>query len=111
KKKQPTRSPNRQYWNEAQFEKLRNAPPRELSSQGPLPWRMLAYMLQLSPDVDRVRQLVRRRLMDAKRLDQAELHLHHMLRTLHAAGVLRLEPEPPPVEIPGEKTPATENAS
>lgn len=109
KKKQPTRSPNRQYWNEAQFEKLRNAPPRELASQGPLPWRMLAYMLQLSPDVDRVRQLVRRRLMDAKRLDQSEQHLHHMLRTLHAAGVLRLEPEPPHVEVPGESSPPSES--
>lgn len=96
KKKMPTRSPNRQYWNEAQFDKLRAAPPRDLSSQAPLPWRMLAYMLQLSPDVEHVRQLVRKRLMDPKRLDLAERHLHHMLRTLHAAGVLRLEPEPPP---------------
>jgi superfamily II DNA/RNA helicase len=97
KKKMPTRSPNRQYWDEAQFQKLRAAPPRDLSSQGHFPWRMLAYMLQLSPDVERVRQLVRKRLMDPKRLDQAEQHLHQMLRTLHAAGVVRLEPEPPPV--------------
>lgn len=103
KKKMPTRSPNRQYWNEAQFDKLRGAPPRDLSSQAPLPWRMLAYMLQLSPDVEHVRQLVRKRLMDPKRLDLAERHLHHMLRTLHTAGVLRLEPEPPP-PIPVEAT-------
>jgi hypothetical protein len=92
----PTRSPNRQYWDEAQFQKLRAAPPRNLVSQGHFPWRMLAYMLQLSPDVDRVRHLVRKRLMDPKRLEQAEKHLHQMLRTLHAAGVVRLEPEPPP---------------
>ena len=96
KKKMPTRSPNRQYWNEAQFQKLRAAPPGNLVSQGQLPWRLLAYMLQLSPDVDRVRHLVRKRLMDPKRLDHAEKHLHQMLRTLHAAGVVRLEPEPPP---------------
>ncbi len=96
KKKMPTRSPNRQYWDEAQFQKLRAAPPRDLASQGHFPWRMLAYMLQLSPDVDRVRRLVRKRLMDPKQLDHAERHLHQMLRTLHAAGVLRLEPEPPP---------------
>lgn len=96
KKKMPTRSPNRQYWDEAQFLKLRAAPPRDLVSQGHLPWRMLAYMLQLSPDVDRVRHLVRKRLMEPRRLEQAEKHLHQMLRTLHAAGVLRLEPEPPP---------------
>ena len=96
KKKQPTRSPNRQYWNEEQFTKLRGAPPRELTSQGHLPWRMLAYMLQLSPDVERVRQLVRKRLMDPKRLESAEKHLTQMLITLHTAGIVRLEPEPPP---------------
>jgi superfamily II DNA/RNA helicase len=96
KKRMPVRSPNRQYWDEAQFQKVRSAPPRDLVSQGHLPWRMLAYMLQLSPDVDRVRHLVRKRLMDPRRLAQAEKHLHQMLRTLHAAGVLRLEPEPPP---------------
>src|SRR5579872_4234271 len=96
KKKMPVRSQNRQYWDEAQFQKLRAAPPRSLASQGQLPWRMLAYMLQLSPDVERVRHLVRKRLMDPKRLDHAEKHLFQMLRTLHAAGVVRLEPEPPP---------------
>jgi len=74
----PTRSPNRQYWDEAQFQKLRSAPPRDLISQGHLPWRMLAYMLQLSPDVERVRTLVRKRLMDPKRIEQAQKHLHQM---------------------------------
>ena len=79
--------------------KLRAAPSKcDLVSQGHLPWLMLAYMLQLSPDVERVRQLVRKRLMDPKRVEQAEKHLHQMLGTLHAAGVLKLEPEhPPPV--------------
>src|SRR5580692_13117138 len=33
KKKMPVRSPNRQYWDEAQFQKLRAAPPRDLVSQ------------------------------------------------------------------------------
>ncbi|RPI82272.1 MAG: DUF3516 domain-containing protein, partial [Planctomycetaceae bacterium] len=98
KKKQPTRSPNRQYWNESQFEKLRIASPRDLASQGHLPWRMLAYMLQLSPDVERLRTLVRKRLMDGKRIEQEERELNAMLLTLHAAGVVRLEPEPPRVE-------------
>ena len=107
KKKMPVRSPNRQYWDEAQFQKLRGAPPRDLISQGHLPWRMLAYMLQLSPDVDRLRHLVQKRLMDPKRLDHAEKHLHQMLRTLHAAGVVRLEPEPPaPVSEEANTAPA-----
>ena len=103
KKKMPTRSPNKQYWNEAQFEKLKTAPPRDLASQAPLPWRMLAYMLQISPDVELVRQLVRRRLMDPKRLEQGEQQLHHMLRTLHAAGIVRLEPPPPEPEVKTDK--------
>ncbi|MFO1022783.1 MAG: DEAD/DEAH box helicase [Planctomycetales bacterium] len=103
KKKQPTRSPNKQYWNEAQFEKLKTAPPRDLASQAPLPWRMLAYMLQISPEVELVRELVRHRLMEPKRLEQGEQQLHHMLRTLHAAGVVRLEPPPPaPAEVEKE---------
>jgi superfamily II DNA/RNA helicase len=103
KKKQPTRSPNRQYWDEAQFQKLRAASPRDLVSQGHLPWRMLAYMVQLSPDVNLLRQLVRKRLMDPKRLDQAEKHLHQMLQTLHTAGIVRLEPEPPAATDDGEE--------
>lgn len=104
KKKMPTRSPTKQYWNEAQFEKLKTAPPRDLASQAPLPWRMLAYMLQLSPDVELVRQLVRKRLMDPKRLEQGEQQLHHMLRTLHAAGVVTLEPPPPEPEVKQDRS-------
>uniref|UniRef100_A0A7C2K0M0 DEAD/DEAH box helicase n=1 Tax=Schlesneria paludicola TaxID=360056 RepID=A0A7C2K0M0_9PLAN len=96
KKKMPTRSPERQYWNEQQFEKLRNSPPGHLMSRGPLPWRLLAYLLQLSPDVDRLRQLVRKRLMEPKQLDAGEKHLEEMLLTLHAGDYVRLEPEPPP---------------
>ncbi len=95
KKKMPTRSSQRQYWNEAQFQRLITAAPRDLTSQGELPWRMLAYMLQLSPDVNRVRELIRRRLLDPKRMTQAELHLDHMLRVLQAAEIVQLEPEPP----------------
>ena len=41
KKKMPTRRATEQYWNEAQFEKLRAAPPGNLHSTGPLPWRLL----------------------------------------------------------------------
>lgn len=94
-RKKPTRSPNRQYWTDTQFAKLQITPPRDLASQGPLPWRMLAYMLQLSPDVERLRQLVHKRLMDPARLEHGERQLHAMLLSLHAAGVVRLEPEPP----------------
>ncbi len=96
KKKQPTRSPERQYWNEQQFDKLRLAQPGDLVSRGPLPWRLLAYMLQLSPEVDRLRSLVHKRLMEPKQLEASEKQLERMLLTLNAGNFVRLEPEPPP---------------
>lgn len=105
KKKMPTRSPERQYWNEQQFEKLRFAQPGDLVSRGPLPWRLLAYMLQISPEVDRLRALVHKRLMEPKQLEASEKQLERMLITLHAGDFVRLEPEPPPppeVAKPGE---------
>jgi hypothetical protein len=96
KKKEPTRSPERQYWNAQQFDKLQKAPPGDLVSRGPLPWRLLAYLLQLSPDVDRVRTLARKRLMDPRQLDVAERQLDRMLLTLHRGGYVVLDPPPPP---------------
>lgn len=109
KKKMPTRSPERQYWNEQQFEKLRLAQPGDLVSRGPLPWRLLAYMLQISPEVDHLRKLVHKRLMEPKQLEASEKHLERMLVTLHAGEFVRLDPEPPPppeVAQPGEAVPA-----
>ena len=69
KKKMPTRRANEQYWNEAQFNKLCAAPPGKLYSRGPLPWRLLAYMLDASPEVDLIRRLVGKRLMDPGRIE------------------------------------------
>lgn len=105
KRKMPTRSPGRQYWTEGQFLKLQQAPPRDLASQGPLPWRMLAYMLQLSPDVERVRQLVRKRLMPPQALEFNIRQLHGMLLSLHAAGVVELDPAPP-MQTESDEAPA-----
>lgn len=112
KKKMPTRSPERQYWNEAQFEKLRAAPPGHLVSRGPLPWRLLAYLLQLSPDVDRLRTLAHKRLMEPKHLDAGERALERMLLTLHAGDYIRLEPEPPapPTATPVAAAPSPASA-
>jgi hypothetical protein len=90
KKKRPTRRETETYWNEAQFEKLKAAPPGKLYSKGQLPWRLLAYLLKLSPEVSRIRNLVRKRLMDEPRIKAAELALDRMLVTLAAGGYVRL---------------------
>ena len=95
KKKMPKRRATEQYWNEAQFDKLRAAPPGDLRSTGRLPWRLLAYMLEASPNVELLRKLVSRRLMDGKRLTKAQESLDAMLITLWRAGYVTLEPEPP----------------
>ncbi|WLD10262.1 DEAD/DEAH box helicase [Planctellipticum variicoloris] len=108
KKKQPTRNPEKQYWNEQQFDKLRAAPAGDLVSRGHLPWRLLAYLLQLSPDVDRLRSLIRKRLVDPKQLEANERHLERMLLALHTGGFVRLEPEPPAPPEPGAQVAQTE---
>ncbi len=95
KRKKPSRRENVQYWTEAQFDKLKAAPPGKLYSKGPLPWRLLAYMLKLSPDVGKVRTLIRKRLMDEARILAGEKNLNQMLLTLWRAGFVTLDPEPP----------------
>jgi superfamily II DNA/RNA helicase len=99
KKKMPHRRTNEQYWGESQFEQLKKAPPDRLRSRGPLPWRLLAYMLQASPEVDRVRALVAKRLMDPKQLEGAQKGLERMLMTLWRAGYVQLEPRPATADL------------
>jgi superfamily II DNA/RNA helicase len=95
KKKAPTRRETETYWTEQQFEKLVASPPGKLFSKGPLPWRLLAYLLEISPDVERLRTFVRKRLTDEHRLKAGERDLIHMLRSLDAGGFVTLEPPPP----------------
>ncbi len=95
KKKMPKRRSTEQYWTEAQFDKLRAAAPRRLASRGLLPWRLLAYWLDASPDVDRIRTIIGKRLMAGKWLEQNQKLLDRMLLTLWTAGYVKLEPEPP----------------
>ena len=102
KRKQPTRRSTEQYWSKEQWEKLRTAPPLKLASRGPIPWRLLAYMLDTSPDVEPIRKLVSKRLMESGKMTGAQKQLDQMLLTLWAAGYVRLEPEPP-VQTEGEK--------
>jgi superfamily II DNA/RNA helicase len=103
-KKRPTRRSNQQYWTREQFEKLRASPPGKLASRGPLPWRLLAYMLCLSPDVERIRRLVHKRLLDSGSIEREEETLTRMLVMLHHGGYVALDPPPPsPDEKPQEK--------
>ncbi|MGD9858135.1 MAG: DEAD/DEAH box helicase, partial [Planctomycetaceae bacterium] len=95
KRKMPKRRPTQQYWNEQQFQKLVAAPPGKLSSRGALPWRLLAYLLEISPDVERLRSFVGKRMLDDKHMEGAQKRLTQMLITLWAAGYIELDPEPP----------------
>ena len=94
KKKMPKRREGFQYWNETQFQQLRDAKPGKLWSRGPLPWRMLAYMLEASPEVDLIRKLVEKRLLEGKRAEHAIKDLRDMLLTLWRGGYVELEPKP-----------------
>ena len=107
KRKMPKRSPNEQYWTEGQFQKLTQAPPGRLRSRGPLPWRLLAYMLQASPEVDRVRALVAKRLSDVRHLQAGQKQLEQMLITLWKAGYVELDPPPPKQTEPDKREPGT----
>ncbi len=94
KRKMPTRRTGEAYWNESQFEALRKAPAAKLQSRGPLPWRLLVYMLDASPDIKPIRELVAKRLMVEKRVESAQKVLDRMLLTLWTGGYVTLEPRP-----------------
>jgi superfamily II DNA/RNA helicase len=95
KKKKPKRRETEQYWVEGHFNQLKAAPPGKLYSKGPLPWRLLAYLLEVSPEVEGIRVAVRKRLMDDPRIAAGERALDQMLLALYAGGFVTLSPEPP----------------
>lgn len=113
KKKMPTRRTGEAYWSESQFEQLRTAPAGKLQSRGPLPWRLLAYMLDASPEVEPIRELVNKRLMGSKQLELAQRTLDRMLLTLWTAGYVTLDPRPPLNAAAGDErqAPAAETAA
>jgi superfamily II DNA/RNA helicase len=102
KKKKPSRRETVQYWNEGQFERLKTAPPGKLYSKGPLPWRLLAYLLKVSPEVSRIRTFIGKRLMDEPRIVAGEKALEFALKTLAGGGFVTLDPPPPPPPVEGE---------
>lgn len=100
KKKAPTRRAGEQYWSEKQFEQLRDGAAGKLTSRGPLPWRLLAHMIETNSDVKPIRTLVARRLMGPKRLAAMQKSLDQMLLTLWRGGFVRLDPNPAAYGIP-----------
>ena len=104
KKKQPKRREGQQYWTESQFQKLIEAPSADLASRGPLTWRLLIYMLDLSPDVSRIRKLLNGRLMKLKDVKIAQRRLNRQLITLWRGGYVTLDPKPPVAEIAKEQS-------
>ena len=94
KKKQPKRREGVQYWNETQFQQLRDAKSADLASRGAFPWRLLVYMLDVSPEVEPIRQLVAKRLLSEKESERAQKSLNEMLIALHRADYVRLDPKP-----------------
>lgn len=118
KKKMPKRNSEVQYWSENQFQQLIQAPPADLASRGPLPWRLLVYMLDISPEVEPIRRLVDGRLLDPKAKERAQKQLTRMLMTLWRGGYVELHPRPPAAaagldaerdETPDDAAPATES--
>jgi superfamily II DNA/RNA helicase len=107
KKKKPTRRDNAVYWSQSQFDGLKGAPPGKLYSKGPLPWRLLAYLLKISPEVAKVRAVIRKRLLDENRIKAGEKAMDRMLLTLARGGFVTLDPAPPPSLL--GKTSGTEN--
>jgi superfamily II DNA/RNA helicase len=106
KRKKPSRRENVQYWSDADFNRLKAAQAGKLYSKGPLPWRLLAYLLEISPEVSRIRAVIRKRLMDEARVQAGEKALHRMLLTLARGGFVTLDPAPPvPVGREPEATP------
>ncbi len=121
KRKKPSRNEKLLYWNEGNFKQLQGAPPGKLYSKGHIPWRLLAYLLSLSPEVSRVRAVLRKRLMDEPRIKAGEKALDQMLLTLARMGYATLDPPaeasataPDPAsggrEPPEEKAPSQEGA-
>lgn len=111
KKKQPKRREGQQYWSEAQFNQLIAAPSADLASRGPLSWRLLVYLLDVSPEVEKIRTLVRGRLLKPKEQEAAQKSLNRMLITLWRGGYIRLEPKPPLVDESDAPSPPEDSAS
>jgi hypothetical protein len=60
-----------------------------------LSWRLLVYLLDASPDVERIRKLINGRLLDEKGRKVQQRALDRALITLWRGGYITLDPKPP----------------
>lgn len=95
KKKMPRRREGFTYWTQKQFEQLQAAKPASLESRGPIPWQLLAYMLNLNSDVDLLRQLIGKRLLPLQQMENQLLELNRRLVALWRGRFIELDPLPP----------------
>jgi superfamily II DNA/RNA helicase len=95
KKKMPRRREGFTYWTQKQFEQLQAAKPASLESRGPIPWQLLAYMLNLNSDVDLLRQLIGKRLLPLQQMENQSLELNRRLVALWRGRFIELDPLPP----------------
>ncbi len=95
KKKMPKRRDGQQYWSEKQFETLRHAPSASLASKGRFPWRLLAFLIRKSANVQDLLAAVHRRLLDPTEKEAAIRRLRQMLLALESGGFITLDPPPP----------------
>src|SRR6056297_903263 len=99
KKKMPKRRTGESYWTAAQFEQLQQAESADLVSRGRLPWRLLAYLFGRNPEVQPIRDMIGRRLLPPKGIEEAQRDLNRMLITLWSAGYIELDPKPHAAEV------------
>lgn len=95
KKKMPRRRENVVYWSEKQFEHLQTSAAASLESRGPIPWQLLAYLLNINPEVELIRKLIGQRLLTSQKLEQQYLELNRRLIALWRGRFIDLDPPPP----------------
>jgi len=97
KKKMPKRREGVAYWSEKQFEHLQTAASANLESRGPIPWQLLAYLLNINTDVEQIRKLIAKRLLTPQKLELQQLELNRRLIALWRGRFIDLDPLPPVV--------------
>ncbi|WP_146533317.1 DEAD/DEAH box helicase [Rubripirellula reticaptiva] len=100
KKKMPKRRAGETYWTVSQFEQLQSAESANLESRGLLPWRLLAYLFSQDKNVQPIRDMIGRRLLHPKGIEDGQRDLNRMLITMWEGRYIELDPEPHAAELP-----------